>query len=85
VGDDKMVQVEAIGKFRLLLKIIFYLDLDETFIVLSLRQNFIYVFALDKSGYSCSFGNGKFSLFYDSKLVGSGSKFSTSQMEIVTG
>ena len=73
VGDGKMVQVKAIGKFRLLLKTGFYLDLDETFIVPSFRRNLISISALDKFGYSCSFGNGKFSLFHDSKLVGSGS------------
>ncbi|KAB5519853.1 hypothetical protein DKX38_024172 [Salix brachista] len=73
VGDSKTVDVEAIGKFRLLLNTKLYLDLNETFIVPSFRQNLISISALDKSGYSCSFGNGKFSLFYDSKLSGSGS------------
>ena len=73
VGDGKTVEVEAIGKFRLLLKTGLYLDLNETFIVPSFRRNLISISALDKSGYSCSFGNGKFSLFYDSKLSGSGS------------
>ena len=33
----------------------------------------ISVSTLDKSGYSCLFGNGKFSLFHNSILVGSGS------------
>ena len=37
------------------------------------RWNLISISALDKSGYSCSFGNGKFSLFHDLKLVGFGS------------
>lgn len=32
-----IVQVEAIEKFRLLLKNVFYLDLDEIFIVSSFR------------------------------------------------
>ena len=35
VSDDKIVQVEIIEVFRLLLKIGFYLDLNETFVVLS--------------------------------------------------
>lgn len=73
VGDGKTVEVEAIGKFILLLKTRFYLDLNETFIVPSFRRNLISISALDKSSYSCSFGNGKFSLFYDSKLSGSSS------------
>lgn len=73
VGDGKTAEVEAIGKFRLLLKTGFYLDLDGTFIVPSFRRNLISISPLDKFGFSCSFGNGKFSLFRDSNLVGSGS------------
>ena len=73
VGDGKKVEVEAIGKFGLLLKTKFYLDLNETFIVPSFRRNLISISALDKYDYSCSFGNGKFKLFHDSKLVGSSS------------
>ncbi|CAH9082885.1 unnamed protein product [Cuscuta europaea] len=57
VGDGKRVEVEAIGVFRLLLKTGFYLDLKETFVVLSFRRNLISISALDKFGYSCSFGN----------------------------
>ena len=49
------------------------MNLDETFIVPSFRRNLISVFALDKSGYSCLFGNGKFSMFHVSNQVGSGS------------
>ena len=73
VGDGKTVQVETIGVFRLLLKTGFYLDLYETFVVPSFRRNLISISALDKFGYFCSFGNEKFELFHDSKLVGSGS------------
>ena len=70
VGDGKIVEVEAIRKYRLLLNIGFYLDFNEKFIVPSFRQNLISIFPLDKSDYSYLFGNGKFSLFHDSKLVG---------------
>ena len=73
VGDGKTVQVKAIEKFILLLKTGFYLDLNETFIVPSFRRNLIYISALDKSEYSCSFSNENFILVHDSKLVGSGS------------
>ena len=59
--------------FRLLLRTIFYLDLNETFIVPPFRQSLISIFALDKYKFSCSFGNSKFFLFQDSKLVGTGS------------
>ena len=73
MGDGKLVEVEAIGKFRLLLRIGFYLDLNETFIVAPFRRNLISISTLNKFGLSCSFGNSKFSLFQDSKLVGTGS------------
>ena len=62
VGDDKRVIVEAIGTFRLHLKIGFYLDLFETFVVLSFRKDLISISSLDKFGFSCSFGNNKVSL-----------------------
>ena len=73
VGDGKKVEVEAIGIFRLLLKFGTYLDLNETFVVLSFRRNLVSISILDKFGYSCSFGNNKFSLFQNSNLVGTGS------------
>ena len=73
VGDDKSVEIEAIRKFRLLLRIRFYLGLNETFIIPSFRRNLISISTFDKFGFSCSFGNSKFSLFQDSKLVGTGS------------
>jgi transposase InsO family protein len=72
VGDGNKVEVEAIGTYRLLLKSGFYLNLYETFVVPSFRRNLISISALDKYGFICTFGNGKFSLFHDSKQVGSG-------------
>ena len=73
VGDGKLVEVEAIGTFRLLLKTGFYLDLEETFVVPSFRRNLVSVSGLDRFGYACSFGNRQFSLLLDSKTVGTGS------------
>ena len=73
VGDGNPVEVEAIGTFRLLLRIGFYLDLIETHVIPSLRRNLVYVPVLDTSGYCCSFGNGKVILYQNSNLVGSGS------------
>ena len=70
MDDGKTIEVEAIENFILLLKTGFHLDLDETFVVPSFRQNLISIYALDKFSFSCSFGNEKFSLFNDSKLVG---------------
>jgi transposase InsO family protein len=72
VGDGNKVAVEAIGTFRLLLKTGFHLDLVETFVAPSIRRNLISISVLDKSGYSCSFGNNKVSLSYDSNVVGYG-------------
>ena len=63
VGDGKKVEVEVIRTFRLLLKSGTYLDLNETFVVPSFRRNLISIFVLDKFGYTCSFGNNKFSFF----------------------
>lgn len=73
VGDENKVAVEAIRTFTSLLKTDFHLDLIETFIAPSIRQILIYFSILDKSGYTCSFGNNKFSLSYDSNVVGYGS------------
>ena len=75
VGNDKKVEVKAIGIFRLLLKSGTYLDLNETFVVPSFRRNLVSIYVLDKFGYSCSFGNNKFGLFQNSNLVGTGSLF----------
>ena len=83
VSDEKIVEVEAIGKYRLLLKTKFFLDLDETFIVPSFRRNLISIFTLDKYGYSCLFRNEKFSLFHDSKLVGFGSLSSNDRLYLL--
>ncbi|KAG5566407.1 hypothetical protein RHGRI_002099 [Rhododendron griersonianum] len=60
IGDDNKVRIEAIGVYRFKLESIFYLDLDETVYVPSFRRNLISVSYLDKSGYTCSFGNGSF-------------------------
>ncbi|CAJ2673559.1 unnamed protein product [Trifolium pratense] len=73
VGDGNKVAVEAIGTFRLLLKTGFHLDLVETYVAPSIRRNLISISILDKSSYTCSFGNNKFSLSYDSNVVGYGS------------
>ena len=73
VGDGKKVEVEAIETFRLLLKYGTFLDLNETYVVPFFRRNLVSISILDKFGYTCSFGNNKFSLFQNSNLVGTGS------------
>jgi len=55
------------------LKIGFYLDLFETFVVPSFRRNLISISSLDKFDSSCSFGNNKVSLYQNSNLIGSSS------------
>jgi len=72
-GYGKSVEVEAIRHFRLLLCIGFYLDLKDTFVVPSFRQDLVSVSYLDKLGYLCSFGNNVFRLSFNSDIVGTGS------------
>jgi len=48
------------------------LDLKDTFVVPSFRRNLISVSYLEKFGYSCSFGNNKFSLSFNLNIVGTG-------------
>lgn len=43
VGNGKLAEVEAIEHFRLLLGTSFYLDLRDTFIVLSFKRNLVFV------------------------------------------
>ena len=73
VGDDKLVDVEAIWTFRLLLKAGYYLDLKETYVEPSFRQNLVSISVLDKFGYSCSFGNSQFNLSLNLNIIGTGS------------
>ena len=83
MGDGKSVEVEAIRTFRLLLKTCVCLDLNETFIVTSFRQNLIFISTLNKFEYSYSFGNNKFSLFPDSKMVSIGSLLGYSNLYLL--
>ena len=49
------------------------MDLKDTFIVPSFRQNLISVSVLDKFDYHCSFENNQFSLSLNSNIIGTGS------------
>ena len=49
-GDDKKVEVEAIGIFRFLLKSNTYLDLNETFVVPSFRRTLGSISVLNQFG-----------------------------------
>lgn len=70
MGDGKKVPIETIRNCRLLLKFGVYLDLNETFVAPSFRQNLVSISNLDKSSYSCSFRNNKVSLFHNSNVIG---------------
>lgn len=65
--------MEVIRHFRLSMSIRFYLDLKDTFVLPSFRQNLISFSYLDKLCYLCSFGNNVFKLSFDSDIVGAGS------------
>jgi hypothetical protein len=52
--------------------VVLYLDLYDTFVVPSFRRNLISISALDKLGFSCSFGDEKFGLYRHSNMVVSG-------------
>ncbi|RDX69837.1 hypothetical protein CR513_50995, partial [Mucuna pruriens] len=69
VGDGNKVVVEAIGTFKLQLKNGFHLNLFETFVVSSSRQNIISISNLDKFRFSNSFGNNKDSLYQNSNVI----------------
>ena len=73
MGGGKLLEVEGIRHFRLLLCISFYLDLKDTFVVLSFRQNVISVSYLDKYEYSYYFGNNQVTFSLNSKVIGIGS------------
>jgi hypothetical protein len=53
------------------MKINLYLNLVDTFVVPSFRRKLISISALDKLDFSCSFGDGKFSLYRHSNMVAS--------------
>ena len=67
------MEVKTIGPFRLLSKTRIYLNLKETFIVLSFRQNLVSISILDILGYTCSFENSQFNLYLNSNNVDTGS------------
>jgi len=72
VVDGNKVTVKVVRTFRLCFKIGLFLDLLETFHILSFRRNLVSVSHLDKSDYHCSFGNNKVGLFQNSNVICSG-------------
>ena len=70
-NGDK-VEVEHIGDISLELSTRHNLELRSIVYVPFMRGNLTLVTTLDFDRYSCSFGNRKFELFYNSCVVGSG-------------
>ena len=71
-GNENKIAIEVIGTFKLFLNT-YYLDLVETCVAPFIRRKSISISILDKSSYSCSFGNNKVNLSCDSNDVDYGS------------
>jgi len=71
MGNKEKVLVEAIGTYRLILGTGYHLDLMDIFYVPSITRNLISLSKLDIAGYSFKFGNGCFSLFKRTFMIGS--------------
>jgi len=75
MGNKEKVPVEAVGTYRLILDTGYHLDLMDTFYVPSITRNLISLSKLDIVGYSFKFGNGCFSLFKRTFMIGSGTLY----------
>ena len=71
-GNKMRSHVEAVGTCSLFLSSGFILNLEKTFYVPSFSRNLISVSRIVPLGYSFSFYETSFSLFYKSNLVGNG-------------
>ena len=71
MGNRVKVLVEAIRTYRLILNIVFYLDLFYTFYVPNISWNLVSLSKIDVIGYSYRFGNGCLSLYKCTCMIGS--------------
>ena len=71
-SNDISARVEGVGMFRLLLNTGHFVDLIDTFVVPTFRRNLVSVSTLDKSSYTCTFGNRKVSIKYEDNVIGTG-------------
>jgi len=71
MGNKEKISVEAVGTYRLILDTRYHLDLMDTFYVSSITRNLISLSKLDVAGYSFKFGNGCFSVFKRTFMIGS--------------
>lgn len=72
VGNRQKVPVEGVGTYRLILDTGHHLDLFETLYVPNISRNLISTSKLDVAGYNYTFGNGCFSLYKNTFMIGSG-------------
>ncbi|XP_068483315.1 uncharacterized protein [Phaseolus vulgaris] len=75
MGNRVKVPMEAVGTYRLILDIGFYLDLMDTFYVPSISRNLVSLSKLDVVGYYFKFGNGCFNLYKTTCLIGFGTLY----------
>ena len=75
MGNKVKVPMEALGTYRLIFDIGFYLDLMDTFYVPSISKNLVSLSKLDVVEYSFKFGNGCFSLYKSTCLTRSGTLY----------
>jgi len=71
MGNREKVPVEAVETYRLILDTGFYLGLLDTFYVPTISRNLISLSKLHVTGYSFKFGNGCFSLYKSTCMIGS--------------
>ncbi|KAG6467852.1 hypothetical protein ZIOFF_072416 [Zingiber officinale] len=81
MGNRVKVPVEAVGTYRLILDTGHHLDLYETLYVPSISRNLVSVSKLDVAGYYFKFGNGCFSLYKHTYMIGSESTEEFTAME----
>jgi hypothetical protein len=72
MGNRVKVPLEVVRTYRLILNTGHHLDLFETLYVPSISRNLVSLSKLDVTGYFFKFGNGSFSLFKHTHLIGSG-------------
>jgi transposase InsO family protein len=72
MGNRMKAPVEGVGTYRLILDTGHHLDLFETLYVPSISRNLVSISKLDVVGYSFKFGNGCFSLYKNTFMIGSG-------------
>jgi len=75
MGNRVKVLVEVVGTYRLILDTGFYLDLMDILYVPSISRNLVSLSKLDVAGYSFNFGNGCFSLYKCTCLIGFGTLY----------